>query len=127
MRLLLDEMYPSAIAEQLRRRGHDVVAVTERPELRSLSDNALFAVAQEERRAVVTENVADFVPLVDAADQRGDPHHGLVLVDPSTYPRGSSRTVGRMVRALERLLDQYQSAEPASARYWLCRPLRGRI
>jgi hypothetical protein len=112
-------MFPYVIAQQLRRRGHEVVAVTERPEYRSLSDAAVFAVAQEEQRTVVTENVADFVPLVDAADQRGERHHGLVLVDPSTYPRGSRRTIGRMVRALDRLLGEHPSAEPVSARHWL--------
>jgi NAD(P)-dependent dehydrogenase (short-subunit alcohol dehydrogenase family) len=112
-------MCPYVIAQQLHRRGHEVVAVTERPEYRSLSDAAVFAVAQEAQQTVVTENVADFVPLVDAADQRGERHHGLVLVDPSRYPRGSRRTIGRMVRALERLLGEHPSAEPVSARHWL--------
>ncbi|HSI97574.1 MAG TPA: DUF5615 family PIN-like protein [Gaiellaceae bacterium] len=31
MKLLLDEMYPSLIARELRARGHDVVSVHERP------------------------------------------------------------------------------------------------
>jgi predicted nuclease of predicted toxin-antitoxin system len=119
LRLLIDEMYPPAIAEQLRRRGHDVLAVTERPELRSATDGALFAIAQEEQRAVVTENVADFVPLADAADQRGAAHHGLVLVDPAKYPRGVRRTIGRMVSALNRLLREHPAIEPNGARYWL--------
>lgn len=43
MRLLVDEMPPQAITAQLRRRGHGVVGVTERSELRSLSDPDLFA------------------------------------------------------------------------------------
>src|SRR6476646_9414191 len=59
LRLLLDEMYPASLAEQLRLRGHDVSAVTERPELRSLPDADVFAVAQQEGRAVMTENIAD--------------------------------------------------------------------
>jgi predicted nuclease of predicted toxin-antitoxin system len=62
LRLLLDEMCPAAVADQLRGRGHEVSAITERPELRSLPDADLFAVAQQERRAVVTENIADFIP-----------------------------------------------------------------
>jgi predicted nuclease of predicted toxin-antitoxin system len=119
LRLLIDEMYPPAIAEQLRRRDHDAVAVTERPELRSLSDPAVFAAAQHEARAVVTENVADFIPLANAADQRGQPHHGLVLVDPMSYPRGARPTIGRMVTALDRLLDEHQGSEPTSLRLWL--------
>ncbi|HWF49268.1 MAG TPA: DUF5615 family PIN-like protein [Solirubrobacteraceae bacterium] len=119
MRLLIDEMYPPAIAEQLRRRGHDVVAVTERPELRSLSDFEVFAAAQQEGRAVVTENVADFIPLANHADQRGDPHHGLVLVDPASYPRGSRGTIGRMVTELDRLLRGHPDDEPNSLRFWV--------
>ena len=119
MRLLVDEMYPPAIAEQLRRRGHDVVAITERPELRSAEDAAVFAIAQESRRAVVTENVADFVPLADEADQRGAAHYGLVLVDPAKYPRGAQRTIGRMVRALDRLLGEHPTDKSTGARHWL--------
>lgn len=119
MRLLIDEMYPPAIAEQLRDRGHNVVAVTERAELRSFSDSALFALAQQEGRAVVTENIADFVPLADAADQRGQVHHGLVLVDPAKYPRGVSRTIGRLVRALDQMLGAHPAAQPTSARHWI--------
>ena len=119
MRLLIDEMYPPAIAEQLRERGHDVVAVTEQAELRSFSDIALFALAQQEGRPVVTENIADFVPIADAADQRGETHYGLVLVDPAKYPRGAGRTVGRLVRALDELLTAHPAPEPTSARRWL--------
>ncbi len=33
MKLLLDEMYPRRLAEQLRAEGHDVVAVVELPDL----------------------------------------------------------------------------------------------
>jgi hypothetical protein len=34
LKLLLDEMYTAAVAEQLRQRDHDVVAVAERADLR---------------------------------------------------------------------------------------------
>jgi hypothetical protein len=119
LRLLLDEMYPPAIADQLRIRGHDVAAATERSELRSLPDAAVFAVAQRERRAVVTENVGDFIPLANETDQRGEPNYGLVLVDPTTYPRGARRTLGRMVTELDRLLGASSTDEPNSLRHWL--------
>jgi hypothetical protein len=119
VRLLIDEMYPATIAAQLRRRGHDASAVTERPELRSLADAALFEIAQRERRAIVTENIADFIPQADDADQRSHPHHGLALVDPAKYPRGNRRTVGRLVTELSRLLDTRPDDEPRSARDWV--------
>lgn len=119
LRLLIDEMYPAAVAEQLRRRGHDAIAVTERKELRALADWAIFDAAQHDRRAVVTENVADHVPLAEDSDQRGRPHHGLVLIDPAEFPRGHPRTIGRLVKALERLMAEFPEDEPTSARRWL--------
>ena len=119
MRLLVDDMHPAAVAEQLRRRGHDVVAATERKDLRGLSDPAIFAEAQADRRAVVTENVADFVPLAEQADQRGRAHHGLVLVDPAKFPRGQRRTVGSLVRELGPLMTEFPGDEATSARHWL--------
>jgi hypothetical protein len=118
LRLLLDEMHPAALARQLRTRGHDVAAVTERPELRSLPDAAVFAVAQEERRAVVTENIGEFSAIVDDLDLRGAAHFGLVLIDPGKYPRGQTRTIGRLVTALERLLREHRGEPRTSQRFW---------
>jgi hypothetical protein len=119
LKLLLDEMYPSSIAGGLRARGHDAVAVVERPELRNLSDPDLFAAAQSELRAVVTENVADYVRIADDHDARGEGHHGLVLAHPGKYPRGNRRTVGAMVTALDALAQRFPSDEPTSLRTWL--------
>jgi hypothetical protein len=119
LRLLLDEMYPPSIAEQLRARAHDVTAVTERAELRSLPDAAIFDVAQQECRVIMTENIADFAVLADRADHRGGQHQGLVLIDPSKYPRGDSRTIGRLVTALHAVLRTHSSDEPTSVRHWL--------
>ncbi len=112
-------MYPAAIADQLRRRGHDVDAVTARAELRSLPDVDVFALAQAEGRAVVTENIGDFNSIAEAADQRGHAHHGLILVDPAKYPRGNQRTIGRLVTQLDRLLDDHSRDEATSLRHWL--------
>lgn len=119
MKLLIDEMYPPSIAEQLRDRGHDVQAVTERPELRALADTDIFALAQEQRRAVVTENVADFSVIASGYDQRGQAHHGLVLVAPGSYPRGRRGTIGRMVTELDRLLGEHPDMAPTGLRHWL--------
>lgn len=119
MKLLLDEMYPPAIAEGLRARGHDAAAVAERPELRGLSDPSLFAAAQTEGRAVVTENVRDFVPLADDHESRGAAHHGLVFVHPAKHPRGDPRTIGVMVTALDALAARFAAGGPTSLRVWL--------
>jgi hypothetical protein len=58
--LLLDEHYSEVIAEQLRHRGHDVVAVTEYWDVVGLADVELFLLMAAERRAIVTENWSDF-------------------------------------------------------------------
>ncbi|HEY2767094.1 MAG TPA: DUF5615 family PIN-like protein [Solirubrobacteraceae bacterium] len=119
MRLLIDEMYPPVIAERLRELGHDVSAVTERLELRGLADIEIFAVAQQEQRAVVTENIADFSVIADGYDERARNHHGLVLVPPGSYRRGNPRTVGRIVVALERRLSESPETNATSPRHWL--------
>lgn len=119
MKLLVDEMYPPAITKQLRDRKHDAEAVTERLELRALADADIFAVAQQEQRAVVTENIDDFSVVADGYDQRGQAHYGLVLVPPGSYPRGRGETIGRMVTELDRLLDEHPEKMPMSLRLWL--------
>ncbi len=116
---MFDEMYTPAIAEQLRARGHDANAVVERAELRALADTDLFALAQTEQRAVVTEDIGDLSVIADAYDQRGQAHYGLVLVDQGRYPRGSPGTIGRMVTELDRMLEEHPETTPTSLRHWL--------
>lgn len=113
MKLLLDEMWPGSVAEQLRQRGHDVVAVVERPDLRGQPDDVVFATAQVEGRAVVTENVSDFLRLAAGASH----HAGLVLTSNRRFPRGDARTIGRLVAALEALLSAQEPIAPFE--YWL--------
>jgi Domain of unknown function (DUF5615) len=111
-------MYPPAIAAQLRDRDHDAEAVTERTDLRALADIEIIALAQQEQRAVVTENIDDFSVIADGYDQPSQVHFGLVLVPPSSYPRGSPATIGRMVTELDRLLKEHPETTPTSLRHW---------
>lgn len=106
MRLLLDEMWPPAVAIALRERGHDVVAVAERPELRGRPDEVIFSEAQAQGRAIVTENVVDYRPLASAALRAGRVPPTLVLTSNRAYPRASRRTPGRLVTALDALLSE---------------------
>lgn len=125
MRLLLDEMYWPALAEQLVKRGHDVSAAVTRPELSNLADERLFAAAQLEQRTVVTENVSDYIPIAQQYGRAGTPHHGLVLVAPSAYRRDrASRdaTLGRLVIALDALLGRRPGAAADSFVTWLQDP-----
>ena len=121
MRLLLDEHYSPRIAIELRRRGHDVVAARERPELHGLADPALFALMVAERRAILTENAADFVPLVRAAAVRGTDHFGVVLTSPRNFPR-TSRAIGRMVTAVEAFLVARPADDALRGQSWWLEP-----
>jgi hypothetical protein len=59
-KLLLDEHLPPALAEALRKRGVNVIAVVETP-LAALPDEHLFARAAELDRVIVTFNNPDFI------------------------------------------------------------------
>lgn len=121
MRLLLDQHYSPDIAEALRARGHDVVSVKERAELSGLTDRELLTRMAAERRTVVTENVADFMPLVREAAARGDVHYGLVFSPSRSMPR-SKGTIGLFVQALDALLSKHPKEDGdalANQTHWL--------
>lgn len=101
MKLLLDEQISGKVAERLRGRGHDVIAATDEPSLRSLRDPDLFEVAQQQGRALVTYNRVDFEPIIRKYAQMDREHHGLVIVHPTRFP---SREFARLAAAMEGLL-----------------------
>lgn len=113
MRLLLDEMYSVAVAEQLRDRGHDVVSVNDSDyaHLRAAADADVFRAAISEGRAVVTENVRDFAALeADALSTRFRPV--LVYTTHRQFPRRGKPAVGRLVSALAALLERRADLPP---------------
>lgn len=74
--LLLDEMLSGAIAEQLRAKGHDALAVVDDPALISLPDDQILARATAAGRALVTANIKDFMPLDAQYRAAGQAHCG---------------------------------------------------
>jgi hypothetical protein len=86
LKLLLDEMYPAALAEALRAASIDAVTVAELG-LTGRSDPELFATAVERGRTLVSENVADFARI--AADHlvAGHHHPGVLLALSSRFSR----------------------------------------
>ena len=100
MKALLDEMIPPAVAVQLRRRGHDVIAVAERADLRSLPDREILALAQAEGRAIVTRDRADYLALEREQRSAEETHAGLVLVSSRFAPAA----VGPLVKTLDHVL-----------------------
>jgi hypothetical protein len=103
MKLLLDEMISAVVAEQLRARGHDVEAVSERRELRGLTDENLFEYAQETERAIVTYNREDFLELDRRYRGRDRSHNGIVILNPRRFPQGPG-SIGPLVKSLEQLI-----------------------
>lgn len=105
MRLLLDEHYADEIAERVRERGHDAVTVFERG-LKGSEDEALLVLCATERRALVTNNVRDFVPLARAWGAAGREHGGLLLTSDASLPRHRGG-IGPLVQALAAVMDAH--------------------
>lgn len=107
MKLLLDEHYSPEIARQLGTSGHDVVAVAERADLVGLGDGELLRRMAQEQRAIMTNNVKDFLPLVGCAAVASDDHAGLLLTSDRSMPRRGD-AIGRFVEALDAFLRRHQ-------------------
>ena len=105
MKLLLDEMHAPAVAAELRGRGHDAVAVKERPEMIGLPDRELLVAASAEGRALVTENVKDFAVLHTSMAAVGENHAGLVFTHPRRFPRHARNHVAKLAAALAQFVD----------------------
>jgi hypothetical protein len=104
VRLLLDEHYASAIAQQLRAAGHDAESVSER-NLRGIDDEPLLVLCDHESRALLTNNVRDFVPLTREWAAAGRDHAGLIFTSDASLPRHRG-TIGRYVTLLAALMTE---------------------
>lgn len=98
MRFLLDEMFPAEAAQKLRDDfGHDGVHVSE-VGLAGVADAEVGNAVRAEKRAVVTENVADFAE---------EPDLVLVCILKRNLPSG-----GAQAHALAALLDRWATDNP---------------
>jgi hypothetical protein len=103
---LIDEMFPIATATLLRDTyGHDAVHVAE-VGLRAADDSTVATTARAEARAVVTENVADFVAERDVV---------LVFVLKRNLPAG-----GGQAAALAKILVRWaeSNTDPYLGPHW---------
>jgi nucleoside-diphosphate-sugar epimerase len=118
MRLALDHHYSTHIAIRLRERGHDVVAVVERG-WEAEDDEALLALCETDGRALVTNNVADFMVIARRWATQGRCHAGLIFTSDASMPR-SRDTIGRYVEALDALLKAHPAENSFADRvHWL--------
>jgi hypothetical protein len=86
VKLLVDEMYPAALADGLRTAGIEAdTAVALR--MAGSSDAEVFATAIGGRYAVLTENVGDFTRIAADHSAAGGHHHGLLIALSSRFSR----------------------------------------
>jgi len=118
VRLLLGEIFSPAIAAELRELGHDVIAIAERPDLRSKSDEEVFGWASAEWRWLLTENVKDFRPIMLRSLQAGPRACGLLFTSSRAFPR-SRKNPGPLIRALHEWLTAGPPAPPVTESWLL--------
>lgn len=124
MKVLLDEMWSPTIAIQLRQRDHDVVAIAEPSQASryaGISDDEVFAKAQEDGRAIVTDNISDYEQARTDWESRGQPHQGVIyaLNPPFDRNRGDA-VIGQVVRALDHFLASAEArAQPLDRVHYL--------
>lgn len=127
MRLVLDELYSRRIADGLRERGHDVIAVHERPDLQGLADYQLFPLLAAERRAIVTENWADYHEEMQKAAAAGRDHYGVLFTSRNRMPR-SRQTIALYVRILDDFLERHAGEDALLNSYrWLPEPAQAHL
>jgi predicted nuclease of predicted toxin-antitoxin system len=121
-RLLLDEMLSPKIGAGLEDRGHDVDAVTQRPDLMALHDDEpILAAATAEGRIMVTTNIGDFAVLDARWAAESRTHAGIVFVTTAAFLQDRS-FIGSVVKALHAAATE--KALPAPGQTLYLRPPR---
>lgn len=103
MKLLLDEMYPPALADALRAAGIDVSTVAERG-LAGRSDPDILAAAAADGYVVLTENFSDFARLAAERLTAGGHHGGLLIALSSRFSRRPSGIL-KIAAAVRTIVD----------------------
>ena len=115
VKLLLDEMHAPGIATRLTDESFDVLAVASQPTLRGMTDGELFTCAIDDERALVTENVADFMPLAAELVGAGRSHAGLIFTNPKRFNRANLAYPGDVIAALREFL----TIPPITGKSWI--------
>ena len=98
--LLLDEMFSPRLAEQLRARGIDCIAVADDVFLSSQDDPVVLEAAIAAGRVLVTNNVVDFERLRTGRTANDQPIPPLIYTSEAAFPR-NRQFIGRLVEALD--------------------------
>lgn len=110
VKLLLDEHIWEGLTELLLQQGCDVVHIAQ-SKYRSIDDEPLLALAASERRAVLTFNVRDFVPLVRRWYEAEREHAGVIL--------SVQLPPGELLKQMQNLLATLSADELKNTARWL--------
>jgi predicted nuclease of predicted toxin-antitoxin system len=118
VKLALDHHYSPDIADQLRARGHDAVAAIERGWDQE-DDEPMLALCLAEQRALLTNNVPDFVEIARRWSVQGQSHAGLIFTSDASLPR-TRGNIGRFVELLHDFLTEHAESDDFTDRvHWL--------
>lgn len=105
MRLLLDEMYPPALADRLVAVGIETTTVATIG-LAGSADNQVFEAAIAGGYVLLTENVSDFMRLAAEYSGAGRSHPGLLIALSSRFSRRPSG-LPALVAAVQSIAQQH--------------------
>lgn len=104
MKVLVDEMYPAALAEALRATGIEATTVTDL-RLGGAPDTEIFGAAVAGGFCVLTENVGDFARIAADYSTGGGHHAGLLVALSSRFSRRPAG-VQPLVNAIRAIADE---------------------
>ena len=110
IKLLLDEHIWTGLVEVLSQQGYDVIHIAQTNH-RGIDDESLLALAAGENRAVLTNNIRDFAPLVAYWYENGREHSGVIL--------SIQRPPGELLKQTKNLLAALSPDELKNTARWL--------
>ena len=105
MKLLLDEMYPPALAQTLRAAGIEAATVIEIG-FAGRSDPDVLAIAAMDGYVLLTENVADFARIAAEHVADGGHHPGVLIALSSRFSRRQGG-IGAIAAAVCAVADEH--------------------
>jgi predicted nuclease of predicted toxin-antitoxin system len=116
VRFLVDEMFGHDLVVRLEDAGHDTVHVQQLG-LAGAEDHDLLARAADDDRVVVTENAADFVPLLEGRTAAGLAVPPVVIALKRGFPPGAAAMHHALAVKLTRWAEQHP--DPYRHVHWL--------
>ena len=104
MKILVDEMYPTTVAEALQATGIEATTVTDL-RLAGASDSEVFAAAVAGGYSVLTENVGDFARIAAEQSTAGRHHPGVLIALSSRFSRRPAG-IGPLIAAIQAIIGE---------------------